>query len=269
MSSRIFLVPHDFTNVGDAAAVQALHLASQTGAEVSLLHIVKSDSEIAAAQSKLKIIVQDLSQKNTTVKVNAFVKKGNIFEDIGSMAGSLKASMIVMGTHGAKGMQKLFGSFAIKVITSTSVPFLVVQDKPAIKRIEKIVFPIDLSVQSIQVLSFASDLAKVFSSEIHIVAQPEKDASLARKINANLTVAAKQFDKSGVNYKTAFLEGSKSYHQKVLDYGMSVGTDMFAISYHVESLLPQFDPFAQSILVNDLKIPTLIINSKQVSQLYY
>ena len=50
------------------------------------------------------------------------------------------ASAIIMGTHGAKGMQKLFGSFAMKVIISTSVPFMVVQKDSEIKKVNRYLY---------------------------------------------------------------------------------------------------------------------------------
>ncbi len=40
------------------------------------------------------------------------------------------ALMVIMGTHGIKGLQKYTGSWALKVIIGSSVPFLVIQDKP-------------------------------------------------------------------------------------------------------------------------------------------
>ena len=47
-----------------------------------------------------------------------------------------------MGTHGMKGMQKLTGSWALKVIVKSKVPFIVVQDPPADQeRYHNIVFP--------------------------------------------------------------------------------------------------------------------------------
>ena len=49
------------------------------------------------------------------------------------------AVAIIMGTHGSKGMQKVFGSFAMKVIISTTVPFMIVQDNSEIKNIKNIV----------------------------------------------------------------------------------------------------------------------------------
>jgi molecular chaperone DnaK (HSP70) len=44
-----------------------------------------------------------------------------------------------MGTHGMKGMQKLFGSNAMKVITSTAIPFVVIQQETEAKQLIKVV----------------------------------------------------------------------------------------------------------------------------------
>ena len=56
------------------------------------------------------------------------------------LAEQINASAIIMGTHGAKGMQKVFGSFAMKVIISTGVPFMVVQENAIIKDFKNLVF---------------------------------------------------------------------------------------------------------------------------------
>ena len=123
MNSNLFIVPHDFTSVGDAALKYALYLAKPRKTAIDLLHIVSSKENKRAALKKLTSIIENLDLGVGDVEVNAVVKVGNIFDDIGKIAEDKESRMIVMGTHGAKGMQKLFGSYAIKVVTSTSVPF--------------------------------------------------------------------------------------------------------------------------------------------------
>ena len=44
---------------------------------------------------------------------------------------------------------------------------------------------------------------------------------------------------------------------------------LIAIAYHYESLLPQFDSFAQDLITNKLGLPVLIVNSKLASALYF
>jgi hypothetical protein len=44
---------------------------------------------------------------------------------------------------------------------------------------------------------------------------------------------------------------------------------MVAIAYHSESLLPQFDTFAQSLITNENNLPCMILKSKQAGALYF
>lgn len=264
-----YLIPHDFTKVGDVAAKYAIHMSKQTKAEIALLHIVKSKSEKIAAKSKLEKIADQLKADTGIEQIQVIVKEGNIFNDIGATAEKEKCRLVVMGTHGAKGMQKVFGSYAIKVITNASVPFLIVQDEDPEKEINKIVQPIDLTMESMQVSKLAAEMALRFDAKVHIIAAKQKDPALIRKRKIHFKVLEKQFEELGVDCELNAVEGSSKLHKLVIDYAKKEKADMLAIAYHTESVLPQFDRFAQSILTNELKLPVLIINSKQVSSLYF
>ena len=67
----------------------------------------------------------------TTPKIDREVAcdlaKTNARADIAS---EIDAEMVIMGTHGIKGMQKFFGSWALKVIANSKVPFIVIQEPP-------------------------------------------------------------------------------------------------------------------------------------------
>lgn len=267
--SRNFLVPHDFTQVGDMALKQAIYLAKATDAAVSLLHIVKSDKMKAEAEAKLKAIKAKTAQEHPNLTIKLYAIVGDIFVDIGKTAEALKSSVVIMGTHGAKGMQKVFGSFAMKVITSTSVPFLIVQNDSVIKKLEKIIFPLGIEAETLQIMGFASNLAKAFGAEVHLIAEKQTDVKFANKTKINFQVVGKQMKSHGVNIHMQYLEESGSYVKKILDYTQQVKGDIIAVSYYNEAMIPAFDRFAQNIITNDLNIPSLIINSKSVSSPYF
>ncbi|CAG5083468.1 universal stress protein [Parvicella tangerina] len=267
--SRNFLVPHDFTPVGDMALKQAIYLAKATDATVSLLHVVKNDKLKAEAEVKLKKIKAKTVEDHPNIKVKLYAVAGDIFTDIGKTAEALKSSVIIMGTHGAKGMQKVFGSFAMKVITSTSVPFMVVQNDSVIKKMERIVFPLGIQAETLQIMGFCSNLAKAFGAEVHLVAEKQTDARFANKTKINFQVVGKQMKANDVKVKMEYLDGSGSFLKKILDYTQQVKGDMIAVSYYNESMIPAFDRFAQNIITNELNIPSLIINSKSVSSPYF
>lgn len=270
MSTSVYLVPHDFTAVGETATRHAIEMARQTKGEVHLLNIVKSASEKPGMQTKFDEVLAKLNLGASDPKVQVHVEAGNIFTDIAKKASEIRASYIIMGTHGAKGMQKVFGSFAIKVITSTFVPFIIVQEGSVPhNQIAKILFPINSTSESLQISKFAGNKAEEFNSEIHIIAPSEKDLELKRKILIYMDLVNKQLSKKNLKVVTAYIEKKKAYHLAIVEYAKEHSCDIIAISYHSDRLLPQLDPFAQSLITNSEKLPVLIINSKEVTSTYY
>ena len=122
------LVPHDFTSVADCAISHAAQVAKSYNGDVYLLHVVSKQKEVEPTREKLKEIALKAEGKYG-VNMHVVVRIGSIFEDIGDVASEISAGYIVMGTHGARGMQKILGSHAIKVISHSKVPFIVVQEK--------------------------------------------------------------------------------------------------------------------------------------------
>ena len=201
--------------------------------------------------------------------MTAHVIQGSIFSDIGNLAEELNASAIIMGTHGAKGMQKVFGSFAMKVIISTSVPFMVVQDNAEIKTLNNIVYAIDSSLGSLQIVSLAGNIAKLYNAKVHIIAEKEIDKKYASKVKMNLTALSKKLNNLHVNHHLELIDPKSSWLESIIEYANKVNADMYAIGYDSDKFFASNDKFAQSLLFNNEKIPTLIINSKSVTKSDY
>ncbi len=269
MERRSILVPHDFTPVGDNALKYAIKLGQKIQANVDLLHVVKDEKERAKASAQFEKIIADLKDKPAEVTVNYHIKSGTIFTDIASKAAELKSSLIIMGTHGATGMQKLFGSFAIKVITSTHVPFLVVQQKFTGDDLSKIVVPIDESQESLQIEQVTSGLAAMTKSEIHILTEKKIDSNLKLKCAVHSGLISKQFKEKGLSYVPAFIPKVKGYATDIVTYAVKEKANLIAFAYHSDSLLPQFDTFAQNLITNKEGVPVLIVNSKEAGNYFF
>ena len=258
MSKRVFVVPHDFTFTADNALDYAIKLSKQINAKIALVHIVSKQNEISDTQLKLDSIVNSFPDAD----IFSHVIHGSIFSDIGDYAEENKAVAIIMGTHGSKGMQKVFGSFAMKVIISTSVPFMIVQDNSEIRNIKNIVFSITTSIESLQIASLAGNIAKMFDSTIHIIGQKQSELHRVKKIKSNLLGIAKQLSKMNVNCKLDLLDNDKDYLVSLSEYAKSVNADLLAYSFDSDKLFASNDKFAQQIIFNDLNLPSIIINSQ-------
>ena len=92
---------------------------------------------------------------------------------------------------------------------------------------------------------------------------------LSQQMKNRILIIKNQYDERKVHCSVEFMKGSGSYQKKVLTYCAEKSIDMIAIAYHSESLLPQFDTFAQSLITNDKKLPCMVLNSKLASALYF
>jgi len=260
------LVPHDFSNVADCAVSHAVKIAKSFNGKVYLLHVVSKTKEIDDMKEKLAKIALAAEDKYGA-KISILVRIGNIFEDIGDVAAEIGARYIIMGTHGARGMQKIMGSYALKVISNSKVPFIIVQEKgPShTDTYDDIVVPIDHSNVTKQKLQVAANIAKQFGSKIYLFTDKESDEFLQRKLNRELSFAKKYFEDKGIAYEMYKNESGGNFKKQLIKYAAQTDADMIVIVNTQEgSLLPDFfGSDEQEVIANEAEIPVLITNPTQ------
>jgi len=267
MSSQPILVPTDFTEVAHTAINHAVELAKTTKTSVVILHVVKEQGDVSSITSKLEDEVKLANKINKNVQVTSLVKVGNIFDDIGDAADEVKASLIVMGTHGASGWQKLTGSNALKVITNSSVPFIVVQ-KEVMKEsgYDCIITPLDLHNETKQKLEIVAKMAQYFDSEVHIVTPKETDKFLMHKLNGNIAWAKKYLTQKGVNNTAHIVAKKGDFVEQMVRIAKEVDADLISImNLQKNSLIGMLSNYEQDIITNKEQIPVLCINPIDIS----
>lgn len=268
MSKNLYIVLHDFTEIGDTALSYALHIGKHVHTDILLLHVVDEEKKAAAAKLKLEKIIEKQSLPEG-VNLSPLVKTGNFLEDTGNFAKEEKAQLVIMGTHGALGLQKVFGSHAMKVIRSSEIPFLVVQKGTILKEIQKVIVPVDLTKESLQIVNIAGDVANMFGGAVHILYEKQGDERMALQMKTRIHIVKTNYEERGIKAEYFILEDKGSFAKKIEKHAKSEGAELLAFAYHSESLLPQFDAFGQTLITNNLKLPTIVVNSKLASALYF
>lgn len=262
MEKKTIIVPHDFTPVADNALNHAINTAKTTGAEIYILHVVSKEKAIAEAEGKLK---QLITKAASDVPMHPVVRVGNIFDDIGDFASEVHAELIFMGTHGQHGWQHITGSHALKVITHSTVPFIVVQEK-GIKEsgYDDIVVPLDLNKETKQKLAYVANIATYFKSRVHVITPDESDEFLRHQVKANIQFAVKFFQERGIEVTTKVAPNS-GFDKEVVKHAVSLDADLIAImNLNRNNMLGVITAsHEQYILTNDAQIPTLIVNPVQ------
>ena len=263
--NNIILVPTDFSEVTENAMNQAVEAAKYLNYKVVLLHIIDKNSkaqlkkeghDVAAIQKKLDGYAGDIRQRGVEVEIIA--KEGDIFYTIGEVARDIGASLMYMGTHGKVGLQKLTGSFALKVVTSSPVPVVVVQKRPFQQGYQKIVLPITSDAGPWEKTKWASFIAKNFDAEIHIIQLTTSEIQEAVDIITN------HFDKEDIHYKVTKSDGSH-FSKQVIDYATANLCDMVMIMTNPDKSFGKFilGSYDEEMMFNTSQIPVMCINPRK------
>ena len=267
MSLKSILVPTDFTKEAHTAINHAVELANTINGEVILLHVIENKDDVEGAKAKLAEEQNLANEMEGSVPVKTMIRIGNIFNDIGDAAAEINASLIIMGTHGASGWQKVAGSHALKVVTNSSVPFVIVQnDLMHVGGYDKIMIPLDLHNETKQKLEIVADMAKYFGSEVHIFTPKETDEFLSNKLNGNIAWAKKYLAQKGIK-STTHVSEKGNFVKNMISAAQELEIDLISImNLQKNSLMGMIgSSYEQSIITNEAQIPVLCVNPRVVS----
>jgi nucleotide-binding universal stress UspA family protein len=136
------LVPTDFSEPSERALAAALELARAFDARITLLHVWSVprtdyaeglswplDDMERAARRALDGALE--SMRKRYAKTDALLREGGEAKQILAVASEEECDLIVMGTHGRRGLPRLLlGSVAEKVVRLSPVPVLSVSATP-------------------------------------------------------------------------------------------------------------------------------------------
>ena len=136
---RRILCPTDFSPTADKAMRYAERLATQTGADLYLVHAFGRPVELTVAgqthpydqqhEEQLNRLLVDSPLANRVVRL---LHAGPAGEVICWLAQEHASDIIIMGTHGAGALRHLiFGSVAEYVLQHARCPVLTIRDRPA------------------------------------------------------------------------------------------------------------------------------------------
>jgi nucleotide-binding universal stress UspA family protein len=142
LSIKKVLVPIDFTETSDKALDFALELAEKFDASVTAMHafeipVLGFPDGALVASADIASRLQEAARKGLDAAVSAratrgrpiatVLREGNSWEEIKAVAEELRVDIIVIGTHGRRGIARaLLGSVAENVIRTVKIPVLTI-----------------------------------------------------------------------------------------------------------------------------------------------
>jgi nucleotide-binding universal stress UspA family protein len=198
---RHILVATDFSEASRRALCDALALAAENNAQVSVIHVLHPDRKYGALENPPELDLERIAaEKKVRVLVNEFgpelkidttlVKHGPVAAQVAAVIEEKGIDLLVIGTRGRGGLQKLaLGSVAEELLRVAPCPVMTIGPKADIATItngpgfHKILFATDFGKGSAKALPLALSLARAQQAKLillHMIApMPATTASLS------------------------------------------------------------------------------------------
>lgn len=280
------LVPFDFSDVAYNAFEVARHLAYKTNASLKLLHIVElpmppsasimgepipasvtsqsmelAREMIEQGQEKLSKIAKDYPDINIQTEV---VKEIDSLMNA-SIADNIlayNADLVVMGSHGAKGIKELImGSNAEKIVRESPAPVLVVKNRHQEFKADNIVYATDFHNDNPTNIDQLKDFAEIFKAKINLLYVTTPLYFLpTQDIYDKMNAFVKEFQLKNYTFN---IYNEYSEEKGILQFAYNNDMDLIAMPTHGRTGIAHLihGSIAEDVVNHALK-PILTLNSR-------
>ncbi len=257
------VVPTDLTKTADQAIRQATVIALKARAKLVLLHILDNKSPSAIEVEKTLNLQVNTIMEQTGLECEIILKEGSVFDVIPYVAREKDYDLMVIGTHGIKGIrQMLIGADILKLVAKVSIPVLVVQEKAAlVEDFKRVILPVSSHEAFIPAIEALLFFAGIYNLEVHLYSIYKAGFEWPKQLLLNIDETIKRFESKGVQFKRIKEDQnsySMGYAKQTLKYAESVDADCICVM-SVPS--KEYYYFAQSdketLLLNESNIPIL------------
>jgi nucleotide-binding universal stress UspA family protein len=266
------LVPCDFSEPSIQAFKFAMEIAEKSNGQVMLLHIVEvpvmHDTMIMPVLDFEMSFFKDLkvkAEKHFTkmktkfakegVKTQSFVELGPIQKTIDRIAEEKKADLIVMGTHGVKGLLDSFiGSNTEKVVRFSKIPVISIHQLAKLSTIKDIVLPTTLHQNQGLLIRQIKKMQLFFSATLHLLIV-NTPGNLKRTADESQLMEEYAKHYKLVDY-TINIRNDFSVENGIISFAHEIKADMIAMGTHGRKGLAHL--FLRSIaenVVNSIDCP--------------
>jgi nucleotide-binding universal stress UspA family protein len=272
------LVAIDFLDCSVNALAHAVTMAEKAGADLEMVwvnmpdnskEIFKCDPEtlLAEVEKRFKELIEDFSPEMGDGTMTYSIRDGKVYREIVSAAEESGADLIVAGTHGSSGFEEFWiGSNANKIVSATEKPIITIRGGIDIKRpLNKIVLPLDSTVETRQKLPFTTELAKIHDAEVFVLSiYTTKVAEVRYRVDTYTDQVLEYLEEEGVKYNRDAVEAD-NLTKSTIGYAERIDANLISIMTEQERTTANLwlGPFAQQ-MVNHSPFPVLSIHPKEL-----
>ncbi len=269
------LVGIDFLDCSINALIHAISIANIAKSDIILLWVNRPEynKEVFLFEpDKLQLVVKekfqeliDKYQPTLDGKMTYKIREGKVYKEVVSEAEESKADLIIIGTHGSSGFEEFWiGSNANKVVSFTKLPIITIRGGIDIRRpLNRIVMPIDSTLETRQKVPFTAKLAKMHDAEIFVVSvYTTKVRAVRIRVDSYTDQVKEYLDEMEVKHTVDTLDADNLTTASI-EYAKKINANLISIMTEQERTTTNLwlGSYAQQ-MVNHSPFPVLSIHPK-------
>ncbi len=264
--SSVNSIEHAITIAEKARTSVLMVWVNKHGTSKSLISD-KFDEQKKEVEAKFAELIEKYEDRLTYGKIDFVIRNGKVYDEIADEAKNRKAMMIVAGTHGSSGFEQFWiGSNANKLIATAPCPVITIREGINIKRdLERIILPLDHTIETRQKVGIATRMAHYFKAEIHILCIYTTSGKMDHyKVDGYGDMVEKHLEEYNIPFKRETLR-SDNPTKTTIEYAKKIDANLLVIMteqvFNTKNLW--LGTYAQQ-MVNQSLIPVLSVRSKSI-----
>lgn len=226
----------------------------------------KSSDLIEDIKKQFSQLIEKYKARLPESTMDYVIREGKVYREILDEAREMESLCIVMGTHGSSGFEQFWiGSNANRLISVAHCPVISLRAGISVKhQLERIVLPVDSTVNTRQKVPFTAYLAQLFDAEIYVLSvYASKYKAIRARVDEYTDQVVQYLEEEGIPYHRDSMVVD-NLTTSTIEYAKKVRANL--ISVMTEQETSPFNllvgPYAQQ-MVNNSPFPVLSIKPKE------
>ena len=236
MSLQNILVPYDFSDCATDALRVAASIARRCGATVEIVHVYEQLTDFHTENQKIREeIEQKLEQVPRLpflegVELRKFMLRQMGLTEMFRNERLAEADLIVMGSHGARGLRGLVGSNTQKIVRMAPMPVLVIKHHAEDFEVRDLVYASNFSPTDVEQFERFLPVIGLFDPKVHLV-KVNTPKSFERSEDSHRAIDA-FLQRHELKKFTATIYNDLSIEEGILNFARGIDADLIAMATH-------------------------------------
>lgn len=230
------LVPYDFSDCATAALRVAARIARLTGACIDVVHVYEQMTDFHTENQKVRETIEERMERIPHldflkgIELKKFMLRQLSITEMFKNDRLAHVDLVVMGSHGARGVRSIVGSNTQKVVRIAPMPVLVIKHAVDEFEVGDMVFASNFSTQDIERFEAFRPVIDLFDPRVHLV-KVNTPKAFERSEETNKAIDA-FLQKHDLKKFTATIYNDLSIEEGILNFARGIDADMIAMCTH-------------------------------------